>query len=141
MQGLVVRGLWNVNVNCVSHCSMKYRSRSPGQGICRVSTLRSTARLMVVGLLVEIERRRKMCQSHWSAKYRSRSLGQGTCLVSTTRRSTVQGLVVIGLGVEKIWNVDVNCVKITGARNIGHGHRVKHLPSREVREMCHKVCS
>ena len=32
----------------------------------------------------------------------------------------MQCLVVIGLIVEKIWNVDVNCVKVTGARNIGH---------------------
>ena len=45
----------------------------------------------------------------------SRSPGQGTCQVSTARRSTMQGLVVVGLTLEKIWYVDVNCVKITGA--------------------------
>ena len=65
-----------------------------------------------------------MYQSHWSAKYRSRSPGQGTCLVSTSRRSTMQGLVVVGLIVEKIWNLNVNCVKVTGARNIGQGYQV-----------------
>ena len=60
MQGLVVihlivEKIWNVNVNCVSQWSTKYRSRSTGQGICRVSTLRrSTLQgLMVVGLIVE----------------------------------------------------------------------------------------
>ena len=60
MQGLVVRGLtleeiWNTDVNCVSHCSTKYRSRSLGQGICRVSTSkRNTMQgLMVVSLIVE----------------------------------------------------------------------------------------
>ena len=30
----------------------------------------------------------------------------------------MQGLVVIGLIVEKIWNLNVNCAKVTGARNI-----------------------
>ena len=34
------------------------------------------------------------------------------------------GLVVVGLIVEKISNVNVNCVKVTGARNIGQGHQV-----------------
>ena len=77
--------------------------------------------LMVVGLIVE-ERSNvdeKICQSHWSAKYRSRSPGQGTCQVCTSRRSTMQGLVVAHLIVEKIWNVKVN-----GAQNIGQGHWV-----------------
>ena len=61
MQGLVVVGLIfeeipNINVKCVkSHWSAKYRARSPGRSICRVSTLRrSTLQgLMVVGLIVE----------------------------------------------------------------------------------------
>ena len=56
--------------------------------------------------------------SHCSAKYRSRSPGQDICQVSTLRRSTMQGLVVVGLIVEEISNVDVKCVKVTGARNI-----------------------
>ena len=37
----------------------------------------------------------------------------------------MQGLVVVRLIVEKIWNVNVNCVKVTAAQNIGQGHRVK----------------
>ena len=54
-------------------------------------------------------------------KYRSRSPGQGTCQVSTLRRSTLQGLMVVGLIVEEISNVDAKCVKVTGAQNIGKG--------------------
>ena len=61
----------------------RYRSISPGQGICLVSTLRrSTLQgLMVVGLIVEeISNVEAKCvKSHWSAKYRSRSPGQCTC--------------------------------------------------------------
>ena len=60
MQGLVVVGLIveeisNDDVKCVSQCSTKYRSRSSGQGICRVSTSRrSTMKcLVVVGLIIE----------------------------------------------------------------------------------------
>ena len=49
----------------------------------------------------------------------------------------MQGLVVVRLIVEKIWNVNVNCVKVNGAQNIGQGHWVKYMPSQEVREMCH----
>ena len=37
----------------------------------------------------------------------------------------MQGLLVEGLIVEKICNVDVNCVKVTRALNIGQGHQVK----------------
>ena len=40
----------------------------------------------------------------------------------------MQGLVVAGLTVEKIWSV--HCVKVTGAQNIGQGHQVKDLPSQ-----------
>ena len=36
----------------------------------------------------------------------------------------MQGLMVVGLIVEEILNVDVKCVKGTGAQNIGQGHRV-----------------
>ena len=71
---------------------------------------------MVVGLIVDIERRHKMCRRHWSAKYRSRSPGQDTCQVSTSRRSAMQGLVARGLTIEEIWNVDVNYVKVTAAK-------------------------
>ena len=41
------------------------------------------------------------------------------------------GLMVVGLMVEKILNVDVKCVKGTGAQNIGKGHRIK-IPARSV---------
>ena len=37
----------------------------------------------------------------------------------------MQGLMVVGLIVEEILNVDLKCVKGTGAQNIGQGHRVK----------------
>ena len=39
----------------------------------------------------------------------------------------MQGLVVVGLIVEKILNINVKCVKGTGAQNIGQGYRVKIL--------------
>ena len=58
-------------------------------------------------------------------KYRSRSPGQGICQVSTLRRSTLQGLMVVGLIVEEISNVDAKYIKVSGAQNIGQGHRVK----------------
>ena len=41
----------------------------------------------------------------------------------------MQGLVVVDLIVEKIYNVNVNSVKVTGARNIGQGHRV-NVPAK-----------
>ena len=58
-------------------------------------------------------------------KYRSRSPGHGICRVSTLRRSTLQGLMVVGLIVEEISNVDAKFVKVTGAQNISQGHWVK----------------
>ena len=57
-----------------------------------------------------MEGRRKRCKSQWSAKYRSRSPSQCTCGVRTLRRSTMQGLMSVGLIVEDILNVDVKCV-------------------------------
>ena len=65
-------------------------------------------------------------------KYRSRSPGQGICQVSTLRRSTLQGLMVVGLIVEEISNIDAKYVKVTGAQNIGQGHRVK-VPAKTSR--------
>ena len=38
---------------------------------------------------------------------------------------------VVGLIVEEISNVDAKCVKVTGAQNIGQGHRVK-VPAESV---------
>ena len=43
----------------------------------------------------------------------------------------MQGLVVVGLIVEEISNVDVKCVSVTGARNIGQSHRIK-VPAKSV---------
>ena len=43
----------------------------------------------------------------------------------------MQGLMVVGLIVEEILNVDVKCVKGTGAQNKGQGHRVK-VPAKSV---------
>ena len=60
-----------------------------------------------------MEGQRKRCKCQWSTKYRSRSLSQGICRVRTLRRSTMQGLVVVGLIVGEILNVDVKCVKGT----------------------------
>ena len=34
----------------------------------------------------------------------------------------MQDLVVVRLIVEKLWNVNVNYVKVNGAQNIGQGH-------------------
>ena len=65
--------------------------------------------------------------------------GQGTCGVRTLRRSTIQDLVVVGLIGKEILNVDVKCVKCTGAQ--GQGHRVK-IPAESVHigEALCKVC-
>ena len=43
----------------------------------------------------------------------------------------MQGLMVVGLIAEEILNVDVKCVKGTGAQNIDQGHRVK-IPAKSV---------
>ena len=74
-----------------------------------------------------MEGRRKRCKSQWSTKYRSRSPSQGTCGVGTLRRSTMQGLMVVGLIVDEILNGDVKCVKGTGVQ----GNRVK-IPAKSV---------
>ena len=43
----------------------------------------------------------------------------------------MQGLMVVSLIVEVISNVDEKCVNVTGAQNIGQGHRVK-VPAESV---------
>ena len=58
-----------------------------------------------------MEGRRKRCKSQWSAKYRSRSPSQDTCGVRTLRRSITRGLMVVGLIIEEILNVDAKCSK------------------------------
>ena len=44
----------------------------------------------------------------------------------------MQDLVVVCLIAEKIWNVNVNCVKVTGVQNIGQGHWV-NVPAKSGR--------
>ena len=43
----------------------------------------------------------------------------------------MQGLLVVGLIAEEIPNIDAKYVKVTGAQNIGQGHRVK-VPAKSV---------
>ena len=43
----------------------------------------------------------------------------------------MQGLMVVGLIVQEILNVDVKCAKGTGAQNIGQGQWVK-IPAKSV---------
>ena len=47
------------------------------------------------------------------------------------RRTTLQGLMVVGLIVEEILNLDAKCVKVTGVQNIGQSHLVK-VPAKSV---------
>ena len=49
----------------------------------------------------------------------------------------MQGLVVVRLIVETIWNVNINCVKVSGAQNIGEGHWVNVPAKSGGREICH----
>ena len=48
----------------------------------------------------------------------------------------MQGLMVVGLIVEEILNVNVKCIKGTGAQNIDQGHRVK-IPAKSVHKEKH----
>ena len=41
----------------------------------------------------------------------------------------MQGLVVVRLIIEKSWNVNVNCVKVHGAQNIGQVHWI-NIPAK-----------
>ena len=45
------------------------------------------------------------------SKSLQQNIGQGICPVSTLRRSTLQGLMVVGLIVEEISNDDAKCSK------------------------------
>ena len=139
MQGLVVVGLIfeeipNINIKCVKVTGV----HNIGQGHqvkVPVESVREKVLYKVWWLkalqLRHMEGWRKRCISQWSVKYRSRSPSQGTCRVRTLMRSIMQGLMVVGLIVEEILNVDVKCVKGTGAQNIGQGHRVK-IPAKSV---------
>ena len=46
----------------------------------------------------------------------------------------MQGLMVVGIIVEEILNVDVKCVKVTGAGNIGQGHGSRYLLMQYIKE-------
>ena len=45
----------------------------------------------------------------------------------------MQGLMVVGLIVEEILNVDIKCVTCTGAQNTGQGHWIK-IPAVSVHQ-------
>ena len=60
-----------------------------------------------------MEGQRKRCKSQWR---RNIGQSQATCRVRTLRRSSMKGLVVRGLTLEEIWNVDINYVKVTEAK-------------------------
>ena len=47
------------------------------------------------------------------------------------RRSTLQGLMAVGLIVEEISNVEAKCVKVIGTQNIGQGLQV-NVPAESV---------
>ena len=125
MQGLVVVGLIseeipNINIKmCQSHWSAQYSQghqvNVPAESVHREEVLYKVWWLKALQLRT-YGRVTKRCKSQWSAKYRSKSPSQGTCRVRTLRRSTMQGLMVVGLIVEEILNVDVKCVKGTGAQ-------------------------
>ena len=115
---------------CQNHWSAKYRSRSPGQGTCRVSTSRRSPiqDLVVEGLTVENIRKGDLKGVKVNG---ARNIGQGHRVkvpaARTLRRSTMQGLVFVGLIVEEILNIDVKCVKCTGAQNLCQRLRVNIL--------------
>ena len=52
----------------------------------------------------------------------------------------MQGLVVVHLIVEKIWNVNINCVKVNGVQNIGQGYWVNISAVREMRHARYDGC-
>ena len=144
MQGLVVVGLIfeevpNINIKSVKvtgvqniHVGQGHQVKVhvPAKSVHRQEALYKIWWLKALQLRT-YGRAHKRCKSEWSVKYRSRSPSQGTCGGHTLRRSTMWGLMVVGLIVEEILNVDVKCVKGTGAQNIGQGHRVK-IPAKSV---------
>ena len=102
MQGLVVVGLIfeeipNINIKCVKVTGVQNigQGHQPSQYIEKKHYIRFGGwRLYSWG---HMEGRRKRCKSQWSAKYRSRSPSQDTCGVRTLKRSTMRGLMVVGL--------------------------------------------
>ena len=141
MQGLVVVSLIfeeipNINIKCVKvtgvhNIGQGHQVKVPAESIHQEEVLCKVWWLKAFGTVEDIWKGDVKGVSQWSAKYRSRSPSEGTCGVRTLRRSTMQGLMVVGLTVEEILNVDIKCVKGTGAQNIGQGHRVK-IPAESV---------
>ena len=91
MQGLMVVGfiveeILKVDIKCVKGT----RTQNIGQG----HQVKIPAESVHLG--------EALCSKSLQPKYRSRSPGQGVCRVSTLRRSTLQGLMVVGLIVEEI---------------------------------------
>ena len=125
-------GIKSVKVTGVQniHVGQGHQVKVPAKSVHREEALYKIWWLKALQLRT-YGRTHKRCKSEWSVKYRSRSPSQGTCGGRTLRRSTMWGLMIVGLIVEELLNVDVKCVKGTGAQNIGQGHRVK-IPAKSV---------
>ena len=67
-----------------SQWTVKYRSRSAGQGACFKGVSRTiTMQGSTLAAITDVEKTKlqlKNFQSQWTVKYRSRSAGQGACL-------------------------------------------------------------
>ena len=69
---------------CQSQWTVKYGSRSAGQGACLKGMSRTiTMQGLRLAAITDVEKtklRCKICQSQWTVKYGSRSVSQGACL-------------------------------------------------------------
>ena len=78
-----------------SQWTVKYRSRSAGQGACLKGMSRTiTMQGFTLTAITDVEKtklRRKKFQSQWTVKYRSRVLGQGGGLKGMSRTITMEG--------------------------------------------------
>ena len=111
MQGLVVVGLIFeeipiINIKCVKVTGVHNIGQGHQVKVPAKSVHRDEVYIRFGGWRPyswgHMEGWRKRCKSQWSAKYRSRSPSEGTWGVRTLKRSTMQGLMVIGLIVEEI---------------------------------------
>ena len=72
----------------------------------------------------------RLCLLRFVVSSSSWGLGRdAVCDCGTPWTFLLPFLVVVCLIVEKIWNVNVNCVKVNGAQNIGQGHWV-NVPAK-----------
>ena len=115
MQGLVVVGLIfeevpNINISVkvtgVQNIGQGHQVKVPAKSVHREESLNKIWWLKALELRT-YGRAHKRCKSQWSVKYRSRSPSQGTCGGRTLRR-LMRSLMVAGLIVEEILNIDVN---------------------------------